>query len=33
MGKAAFDILNLVGQLHEGLADEELWSRALDGVC
>lgn len=33
MGKAGPDILKLVGQLHEGLADEDLWSRAVDGVC
>jgi DNA-binding CsgD family transcriptional regulator/PAS domain-containing protein len=32
MGRAGPDILKLVGELHEGLADEELWSRALDGV-
>jgi DNA-binding CsgD family transcriptional regulator len=33
MGRAGPDILELVGQLHEGLADEELWIRAVDSVC
>ena len=33
MGRAGPDILKLVGQLHEGLADEELWIRAVDSVC
>jgi DNA-binding CsgD family transcriptional regulator/PAS domain-containing protein len=32
MARADFDILKLVGQIHEGLADEDLWTRALDGV-
>jgi DNA-binding CsgD family transcriptional regulator/PAS domain-containing protein len=32
MGRAGFDILSLVGQLHEGVADEESWDRALDDV-
>jgi len=33
MGRAGPDILKLVGQLHEGLADDDLWTRALDGIC
>ncbi len=33
MGKAAPDILNLVGQLHEGIADDDLWAGAIEQVC
>ncbi|HYE28721.1 MAG TPA: helix-turn-helix transcriptional regulator [Allosphingosinicella sp.] len=33
MVRAGPDILELVGQLHEGLADEELWIRAVDSIC
>ncbi len=33
MGKAGPDILNLVGQLHEGVVDDDAWTRGLDAAC
>lgn len=33
MGRAAPDILHLVGRLHDGIADDDLWLRAIDEVC
>src|SRR5688500_13481982 len=33
MGKATPDILNLVGLLHEGIADDDLWARGIEQVC
>src|SRR5215217_676316 len=33
MGRAAPDILELVGQLHEGIADDDAWTGAISGFC
>lgn len=33
MGRAGFDILELIGRIHEGVADEGLWRGALGEVC
>lgn len=33
MGRTAEEVLELVGLLHEGLADDAVWTQALDAVC
>ncbi len=33
MARTGFDILSLVGQLHEGVVDDEAWTRGLDSAC